>query len=399
MNYDVIIIGAGPSGLMCAIEAAKRGCKALVMDHNSAAGKKLLVCGGGSPNFSNLNVSFKNYRSENEHFARSALARFSPEDMVLFLNEHGIEHVEKASGRLFLKGSGRLLVQMLVRECNRLGVEFLFSSKVENVAKDELFKIRTSRGIVHSGSLVVATGGLSYKELGASDLGYRIAKKFGHDIVAPSPALTPLLWEKEDRSRFKELSGISMRVNAKCRTFEVSDDMLFTHDGLSGPAILSLSLFVKDGEPFVIDTLPGIDIKEILTGFKKRAGSRHIASVLSAYLPKRFATVWTDTFFSNKRLSEASDSLLNRISETLHGWEIVPRARAGYDKAEVTAGGVSTTNISSKTFESKKVKGLYFIGEVLDVTGMLGGYNLHWAFASGFSAGTEQVACSQSPEA
>lgn len=387
MNYDVIIIGAGPSGLMCAIEAVKRGCKALVIDHNGAAGKKLLICGGGSPNFSNLNMSFREYRSENAHFSRAALARFSPQDMISMLDEHGIEHIEKAAGRLFLKGSGRLLVQMLVHECDELGVEFLFQANVENVTKDGPFKIRTNKGSFHSTSLVVATGGLSYKDLGASDLGYRIAKKFGHDVVTPYPALTPLLWGKEDRSRFKGLSGISMKVNAKCRTFEVMDDILFTHEGLSGPAILSLSLFVADGEPFVIDTLPGVGIKEILSGLKKNEGNRHIASVLAAYLPKRFAVAWIDTYFLNKTLNELSDKVLNRMSETLHHWEVAPRARAGYDKAEVTAGGVSTADISSKTFESKKMKGLYFIGEVLDVTGILGGYNLHWAFASGSSAG------------
>ena len=387
MNYDAIIIGAGPSGLMCAIEAAKRGLKTLVLDHNGAAGKKLLICGGGSPNFSNLNVSFREYRSENAHFPRSALARFAPADMITLLTEHKIHHIERPAGRLFLKGSGRLLVQMLVHECDKLGVEFLFSVNVENIAKDQLFKIRTSKGTFHSGSLVVATGGLSYKELGASDLGYRIAKKFGHDVIAPCPALTPLLWGKDDRSRFRELAGISIKAEVKCRNFAIRDDMLFTHDGLSGPAILSLSLYIKDDEPFLIDTLPDIDIKGILLGLKKSAGNRHIASVLSAYLPKRFATVWIDTYFSNRKLNELSDKLLNKISETLHRWEVAPRGRAGYDKAEVTAGGVSTEDISSKTFESKKVKGLYFIGEVLDVTGILGGYNLHWAFASGFSAG------------
>ena len=387
MNYDAIIIGAGPSGLVCAIEAAKRGCKALVIDHNGAAGKKLSICGGGRPNFSNLNASFRDYRSENAHFPKSALARFPPEDMISLLEEHGIDHIEKPGGRLFLKGSGRLLVCMLVDECDKLGVKFLFSANVENIAKDELFKIRTSRGTFHSSSLVVATGGLSYKDLGASDLGYRIAKKFGHDVIAPHPALTALLWGKDDRSRFKDLSGISIKAEVKYRAFTICDDMLFTHEGLSGPAILSLSLYIKNGEPFVIDTLPGIDIKEILSGLKKSAGNRRIASVLSAYLPKKFAAVWIDQYFSNKRLDELSDKLLNKISEALHRWEVVPHARAGYDKAEVTAGGVSTADISSKTFESKKVKGLYFIGEVLDVTGMLGGYNLHWAFASGFSAG------------
>lgn len=387
MNYDAIIIGAGPSGLMCAIEAAKRGCKTLVIDHNGAAGKKLLICGGGHPNFSNLNVTFRDFRSENAHFSRSALARFAPEDMLSLLNEHRIDHIEQPGGRLFLKGSGKLLVRMLAGECDRLGVKFLFSANVERIAKNPSFKIKTSKGAFVSSSLVAATGGLSYRALGASDLGYRIAKKFGHDVVAPYPALTPLLWGKSDLSRFKELSGISIRAGVKCRDFAIVDDMLFTHGGLSGPAILSLSLYIKDGESFVIDTLPGVDIREILSELKEKAGNRRIVSVLSAYLPKRFAAAWVGAYFSDKKLDELSGKLLNRISEALHRWEVTPHARAGYDKAEVTAGGVSTTDISSKTFESKKVKGLYFIGEVLDVTGILGGYNLHWAFASGFSAG------------
>lgn len=387
MNYDAIIIGAGPSGLMCAIEAAKRGCKALVIDHNGAPGKKLLICGGGSPNFSNLNVTFKDYKSENVHFPKSALARFSPEDMILLLKKHNIDYFQKPAGQLFLKGSGRLLVKMLADECEKLGVEFLFSANVENITKDTLFKIKTDRGSFQSGSLVVATGGLSYKDLGASDLGYRLAKKFGHEVVAPYPALTPLLWGADDRSRFGKLSGISMKVEVKCRTFTICDDMLFTHEGLSGPAILSASLHLKDGEPFIIDTLPGIDIKGILLQQKHKAGKRLLVSVLSAHLPKRFAAAWIDAYFSNRPLKELSDKLINKISEALHRWEVAPASRAGYDKAEVTGGGVSTDDISSKTFESKKVKGLYFIGEVLDVTGMLGGYNLHWAFASGFSAG------------
>jgi len=387
MNYDVIIIGAGPSGLMCATQAAKRGCRTLVMDHNGAAGNKLLICGGGRPNFTNLDVAFKDYKSENVHFPKSALARFVPEDMISLLKKHKIDYFRKPSGKLFLKGSARLLVKMFADECDKLGVEFLFSANVENITKDTLFKIKTDRGSFQSGSLIVATGGLSYKDLGASDLGYRIAKNFGHEVIAPYPALTPLLWGKDDRSRFKELSGISIKAEVKCRAFTICDDMLFTHEGLSGPTILSLSLHVKDGEPFVIDTLPGVDIKGILLQLKNNAGKRFIVSVLSAYLPKRFAAAWIDAYFSNRPLNELSDKLLNKISEALHRWEVAPAARAGYDKAEVTAGGVSTDDISSKTFESKKVKGLYFIGEVLDVTGALGGYNLHWAFASGFSAG------------
>lgn len=387
MKYDAIIIGAGPSGLMCAIEAAKRGCKTIVVDHNDAVGKKLLICGGGSPNFSNLNVTFKDYKSENVHFPKSALARFVPEDVISLLKEHRIDYVKRTGGRLFLKGSGRLLVKMLADECDKLGVEFLFSANVENFTKDALFKIKTDRGVFQSGSLVVATGGLSYKNLGASDLGYRIAKKFGHDVIAPYPALTPLLWGKGVCSKFMKLSGISIKAEVGCRGFTIYDDMLFTHEGLSGPAILSLSLHLKDGESFVIDTLPRIDIKGILFDLKRKAGSRLIVSILSNYLPKRFAIAWIDAYFSNRPLNELSDKVLNKISEALHRWEVTPAARAGYDKAEVTAGGVSTDDISSKTFESKKVKGLYFVGEVLDVTGALGGYNLHWAFASGFSAG------------
>ncbi len=385
MNYDAIIIGAGPAGLMCAAQAAKRGCKALVIDHNAAPGKKLLIAGGGRPNFTNLDVTSGHYLSENVHFSKSALARFTPEEMISFLKKNGIEYVGKPGGKLFLKGPAKLLVKALMDECEGFGVEFLFSANVESVSKDELFKIKTDKGAFESSSLVVATGGLSYKNLGATDLGYKIAKKFGHDVVAPYPALTPLIWGKEERKIFAKLAGISIKAEVRCRGFAVCDDMLFTHDGVSGPAILSLSLHLKDGEPFQIDTLPGVDIKEILQ--KNKLEKRLIVSVLSRYLPKRFAAVWIETYFSNRPMSELSGKLINKISEALHRWEVIPQSRAGYDKAEVTGGGVGTDEISSKTFESKKVKGLYFIGEVLDVTGTLGGYNLHWAFASGFSAG------------
>lgn len=387
MNYDAVIIGAGASGLMCAIETARRRCKTVVIDHNDAAGKKILISGGGRSNFTNLNVTFRDYKSENVHFPKSALARFVPGDIISFLKKHQIDYFKKPAGQLFLKGRAGLLVNALVDECNKLGVEFLFSANVENITSDSIFNIKTNRGVFRAESLVVATGGLSCKKLGASDLGYRIAKKFGHEVIEPYPALTPLLWGKGDCSKFGELAGISMKMKVKFHNFTICNDILFTHKGLSGPAILSVSLYVRDGEPLLIDTLPDIDIKNILLELKNKKDKRFIVSVLSNYFPKRFAIAWIDAYFSNRRLNEYSNKSLKIISEMLHCWEVTPQARAGYDEAEVTAGGVSTNDISSKTFESKKMKGLYFIGEVLDVTGILGGYNLHWAFASGYAAG------------
>ncbi|MHB8844491.1 MAG: BaiN/RdsA family NAD(P)/FAD-dependent oxidoreductase [Nitrospirota bacterium] len=382
---NVIIIGAGASGLFCAIECARRGRSVLVLDHGPRTGSKVRISGGGRCNFTNLHVAPANYRSRNPHFCKSALARFTPRDILSFVEKHHIAYYEKEAGQLFCVKSSREFIAMLEQECSQAGVEVRLSCAVSDIAREQGFIVTTSQGVFRSDSLVIATGGLSYGNLGATGFGHDIARQFGLKVVPPAPALVPFLFPGKAQAIFKELAGISLEAAISCGGKRCRGSLLFTHRGLSGPAALQASLSWTAGEPLLIDLLPDRDIHAILMA--RRRSRMELRTLLGQHLPKRLAEVWCDLMADTKPLDQTSDRELKAIAEGLHAWKVLPKGTEGYDTAEVTAGGVDTDELSSKTMEAKKAPGLYFIGEVMDVTGELGGYNLHWAWASGFAAG------------
>ncbi|MDP3260802.1 MAG: NAD(P)/FAD-dependent oxidoreductase [Thermodesulfovibrionales bacterium] len=385
MNSDVIIIGAGAAGLMCAIESGKRGMSVIILDHASKIGQKILVSGGGRCNFTNLNIQAENYVSANPHFCKSALARFTPQDFIALVKKHRISYQEKENGCIFCNGSSRQIVDMFQKECDSAGVKMRLNCKIQEITKKRRFIVKTNSGVIESESLVVATGGLSYPNLGATDIGHRVAAQFGLRIIPPKPALVPFTFSRGDREKFGELSGISLEAVIKCGGHEFRGEMLFTHKGLSGPAILQASSYWEHGEEILVNLLPGIDARSMF--LSNRQSRVEMKNLLSRYLSRRFAHIWCEFYFPSRPLCQYNDKELLDASRLLHEWIIKPAGTEGYRTAEVTAGGVDTDELSSKTMEAKKVTGLYFIGEVIDVTGHLGGYNLHWAWASGWTAG------------
>jgi len=383
--YDVIIIGAGAAGMMCAIEAGKRGRSVLLIEHCEKVGKKILISGGGRCNFTNKNVSSENFLSDNSHFCKSALSRFTPENFISLIEKHKISFHEKKLGQLFCDGSSRQIVEMLENECKDVGVKILINYKIEKVIKNENFEVQTPRENFNSASLVIATGGISIPKMGATDFGYKIAKQFNIKLTEIYPALVPFTFSNELKKIFGELSGISVDSVVSCNGISFRENILFTHKGLSGPAILQISSYWKSGDSIFLNLLPDVNLFELL---KENSNSKiELVNFLSTYFSKRFAQIFCGKYFQSKPLINFSEKEFKLISEKIHGWEITPSGTEGYDKAEVTAGGVNTDELSSKTMESKKVKGLYFTGEVVDVTGWLGGYNFQWAWASGFAAG------------
>jgi len=387
MDYDVAIIGAGASGLMCAIFAAKRGRRVVVVEHNAKAGNKILVSGSGRCNFTNTNAGPQHFISENPHFVKSALSRFTPGDIIDMLDDAGVSYEEKKAGQLFCTRSAKDMLDMLMGQARDLGVTFIFSSKVLSVAREDTFAIEISRQTIHANSLVIATGGVSFPALGASDLGMRIAKQFEHRIITLRPALVPLRFAPKDEKAFAGLAGISFAATVRYGKNSFTDDVLFTHAGLSGPAILQISSYWDKGIPLTIDVVPGVDIYAKMMAKREESGKTHIKNFLYGYMSKRFAEAWCATNGISQTLNQCSEKELKRIAQDLHEWRVAPSATEGYAKAHATRGGVDTAEISSKTMESNKVKGLYFIGEVLDVVGHLGGFNFQWAWASGFAAG------------
>lgn len=385
MRSNVIIIGAGAAGMMCAIEAGKRGRTVIVLDHASKPGRKILVSGGGRCNFTNLNMRSDNYFSANPHFCKSALARFTPQDFIALIEKHRISWREKEDGQIFCTGSSRQIADMLGKECDSARVQFRLNCRLEKITKKSRFSVKTNSGVIESESLVIATGGLSYPSLKATGLGHRLAAQFGLRIIRLKPALVPLTFSRSDLQKFGDLSGVSVRSNVSCNNKEFSGDILFTHRGPSGPAILQISSYWKKGDVIHIDLLPDIDIYGKL--IEKRQSRIQIKNLLAQYLPKRFIHKWCELYIKSKPLCRYADKELEGISGRLQNWEIKPEGTEGYNRAEVTLGGVDTDELSSKTMEAKKVPGLYFIGEVIDVTGQIGGYNLHWAWASGYAAG------------
>jgi predicted Rossmann fold flavoprotein len=382
-SCDVIILGAGAAGLMCAMEAGRRGRRVVVLERAERIGKKILISGGGRCNFTNLHCRPENFISANPHFARSALARYVPANFISLVERHGIAYHEKTLGQLFCDGPAQQIVSMLEQECRKAGVQIFTHVDIEQVLREDGFLVRATKQEFRAGSLVVATGGLSIPKMGATSFGYDLARQFDLKIVEPRPALVPLTFNPEDCRQLCDLAGVSAEVIASAEGQGFREKMLITHRGLSGPAVLQISSYWKPGTPIVLDLAPDRQCTAALREPKARRDLPAAKAAFRTVLPARLADRWLDLHppegWSNHALDE--------LERSVHNWQIVPAGTEGYVKAEVTAGGVSTDELSAKTMESRKVPGLYFIGEVIDVTGHLGGFNFQWAWASGFCAG------------
>ncbi|MGA2227720.1 MAG: NAD(P)/FAD-dependent oxidoreductase [Syntrophobacteraceae bacterium] len=385
MKTDVVIIGAGASGLMCAIEAGKRGRSVLVLDHCEKAASKILVSGGGRCNFSNRIMGRENYISQNPRFATSALSRFTPSHFLSIVESHGIRYHEREEGQLFCNEKSSEIADMLRSECDRAAVRLQLNCKISEISKTEGFRVATDKGICDSESLVIATGGLSYPNLGASNFGYTVAKQFGLKVTKLNPALTPLRFSPEDAEIYGGLAGISIDSTVSHGGAKFRGNLLFTHNGISGPVILQISSYWDRESSLTVDLLPALDIFDVF--LEKRHSKTLLATILDQYLPKRFVRLWCDLYSVSRPINQYSQHELDSIARSLHGWPLRADRTEGFNKAEVTLGGVDTNELSSRSMESKKVPGLYFLGEVIDVTGHLGGYNLHWAWASGYVGG------------
>jgi predicted Rossmann fold flavoprotein len=382
-TYDVIVLGGGAAGLMCAMEAGRRGRRVAVLERAGRVGKKILISGGGRCNFTNLRCRPENFLSANPHFAKSALARYTPADFIALVEKHGISYHEKTLGQLFCDGSAQQIVAMLEQECRAAGVQVFTQIKAGQVSREEGFTLRAGEEEFHAASLVVATGGLSIPKMGATSFGYDLARQFGLKIVETRPALVPFTLSAEDCRRLCDLAGVSAEVAASCDGQSFREKMLVTHRGLSGPAILQISSYWKPGSPIRLDLAPEQELTAALRSPRARRDLSAAKDAFRAALPARLAERWLDLFPPAGWSNHALDELEYRA----HHWQIVPAGTEGYAKAEVTAGGVDTNELSARTMESRKVPGLYFIGEVVDVTGQLGGFNFQWAWASGYCAG------------
>jgi predicted Rossmann fold flavoprotein len=381
-KFDALILGAGAAGLLCAAEAGKRGRRVAVIERADRVGKKILISGGGRCNFTNIHCRPENFISANEHFAKSALARYTPSDFIALVEKHRIPYHEKTLGQLFCDRSAQDITNMLEAECREAGVQIFLNIKIQEVQHTTEFVVRSDSAEFRAPVLVVATGGLSIPKIGATSQGYDLAREFGLNIVKARPALVPLVLAKKEQNLYSDLAGVSapIAVSADHQTFR--EQMLFTHRGLSGPAILQISSYWEKGKPLRIDLAPD---REVISSIRK-AKTRNLSAARAAFLgilPKRFAERWLELHEPPSWTNEALDWL----ERDLHEWVLVPADTEGYEKAEVTAGGVDTDDLSSKTMESRKLRGLFFIGEVVDVTGHLGGFNFQWAWASGAAAG------------
>jgi predicted Rossmann fold flavoprotein len=382
-QFDAIILGGGAAGLMCAIEAGKRGRRVLVLDRAEKIGKKILISGGGRCNFTNLHCTPANFLSENPHFCKSALARYTPADFIALVEKYNIPYHEKTLGQLFCDRSARDIVHLLEQECEAAGVRIITNVLVREVQRGDGFIVRTEGAEFRAPALVIATGGLSIPKMGATAFGYEIARQFGLKIVEPRPALVPFTFSDEDRNNYCDLTGLSAEVIASVDGTRFREKMLITHRGLSGPAILQISSYWKPGTAISIDLAPEMEITKTL---REQSSGRNLPGLKSEFrrvLPQRFADRWVDLHSPSGWTNHA----LQELERMVHEWHVLPAGTEGFQKAEVTAGGVDTNELSAKTMESRRVPGLFFIGEVVDVTGHLGGFNFQWAWASGYSAG------------
>ena len=386
-KYDVIIIGAGAAGLMAAVQAGIRGKKTLVIEHTSKIGEKIRISGGGRCNFTNLHASPQNFISQNPHFMKSALAEFTQHDFIKLIESYGIAYHEKTLGQLFCDGSSLQIISMLLDLCEKHHVEIKVNCTVSDVSKNNVFEITSTLGNFHSDALVIASGGLSIPKIGASDFGYRVAKKFGLNIIPTRPALVPLIVADQERAFFTTLSGVSNPCRVSHKNTSFVENILFTHKGLSGPAILQISSYLAkfNDEEIIINLLPDVDLKEEFVTHKNN--KQTLSNFLKPHLTKRLVEGLAKTPEFNKSITDLRKESLFSIADQIHNFRIRIEGSEGYQKAEVTVGGVDTNELSSKTMASKKVPQLFFIGEVVDVTGWLGGYNFQWAWSSGYAAG------------
>lgn len=384
-DKDVIIVGAGAAGLMCAAQAGKRGRSVLILERSDQIAKKIRVSGGGRCNFTNIRTGSGNFISRNPHFAKSALARYTPQDFCALLNRHKIAFHEKKLGQLFCDKSSQEIIGLLKLECDRCHVEIVLGAKVLGVAKRDLFCLATSEGEFRSQSLVFATGGLSTPSLGATDFGYNAARQFGIKVHDCRPGLVPLTFGKKDLRVFKDLPGVSLAAIVSLEDVSFHENILLTHKGLSGPAILQVSSYWQPGKSIRINLVPDTDIFTMLKNHQSKKIT--LKNLLTNFLPARFTETLCAHVLKNKPLNQYSLKELREIAHLLGDWKVVPEGTEGYAKAEVTVGGVDCDELSSKTMEAKKIPGLYFIGELVDVTGHLGGFNFQWAWSSGYAAG------------
>lgn len=391
--YDVVIIGAGGAGLMCAIESAKRGRKTWIVDHAKKTAEKIRISGGGRCNFTNYHVRPETYISQNPHFCKSALKQFTQDDFIKMVENHGIKYHEKNPerrlGQLFCDHKSQDIIDMLLSECFDAGGKLDMETNVERLEKHEdgHFEIHTNKGIAQCKSLVIATGGLSIPKIGASKFGYDIAKQFDLKIIETTPALVPLTFQTKILERCKNLSGLSVKANVSCNGISFSEGLLFTHRGLSGPSILQISSYWHEGDEIIINLAPATDMVSYLKDARTQKPKQDIQTILSNILPARLAQSICEEHGASGRIADMNNKMLGALANAVNGWRIKPAGSEGYRTAEVTRGGVDTNELSSKTMECKKIQGLYFIGEVVDVTGWLGGYNFQWAWSSGFVAG------------
>ncbi|OQW79643.1 MAG: hypothetical protein BVN35_01715 [Proteobacteria bacterium ST_bin11] len=388
-KFDVIIVGAGASGLMCAIEAAKRGRRVKIVEHANKPGKKILMSGGGRCNFTNYSIAPENYISNNPHFCKSALSRFTQWDFLGFVQGHQIPFHERLHGQLFCDNSAKDILDALLTECGQAGVTLELNCRVERLEKpsDGDFLLHTSSGLVSAAALVIASGGLSIPKMGATPFGYKVAEQFGINVWPTRAGLVPLTLQPDDSQRFTPLTGIAVPCRVSNQQQSFKENILFTHRGLSGPAILQISSYWYPGEALQVDLLPDLDLLQELKEMRRQGSKLKIQNLLAEYLPKRLLQALLDERQLDITVANCADKDLNAIAASLHNWTIKPNATEGYRTAEVTVGGVDCDAISSKTMQSLQVPGLYFVGEVLDVTGWLGGYNFQWAWASGWCAG------------
>jgi len=385
---DTIILGAGAAGLMCALRAGQRGRKVCVLDHAVEAGSKILISGGGRCNFTNRIMAADRFISNNPHFCRSALAAFTQNDFVTLVEKHKIPYHEKTLGQLFCDTSAKDIVGMLLAECEAAHVDIRLGHNILSVSKNGGFQVQTDKDIYEAPAIVLATGGLSIPKMGASDFTHRIAKKFGLSLTETRPALVPLTFEGDALAFLSSLSGLSLDVSVSCGKRAFRESMIFTHKGLSGPAILQISSYGREGQDIVIDLLPDTDAETFLLERKKTRPKAGLKTILGEVLPQRLAQNLSDKYFPPAPISEIQNKELKNVANLLKAWKLAPSGTEGYAKAEATLGGIDTRALSSKTMEATGVPGLYIIGEALDVTGWLGGYNLQWAWSSGWAAGS-----------